>query len=95
MSERSDSLAILRQQLDQLDSQLIEILARRMQHVKEAGEYKKAHDLPALDESRWQEASQARLELARTLGLPENLVSDMYELIHKYTVQMERDLGAK
>lgn len=91
----SDSLENIRSQIDALDNQIIELLARRMRHVVEVGQYKRLHDLPALDETRWKQAAEARLEHARTLGLSEEFVVELYELIHKYTVRIEKDLGAK
>lgn len=95
MTDDSDKLAALRQQIDALDVQIIELLAKRIQYVRQAGEYKQGHALPALDENRWQQATAARLEQARQLGLPEELIGQIYELIHSYTLQVERDLGAK
>jgi chorismate mutase len=95
MCDDSDKLASLRKQIDELDAQLLELMGRRLSLVKQAGQFKQANDLPALDEERWKQATEKRLEQARTLGLPENLISDMYEMIHSYTLQMERDLGAK
>ncbi len=88
-------LAKIRATIDDLDAQLIELLAQRMQHVRQAGIYKQAHALAALDETRWQKATVARLAQARELGLAEGLVQALYELIHRYTLQIEKDLGAK
>lgn len=91
----SDSLDNIRDHIDALDNRLVELLAQRMQYIPKAGEYKRAHNLPALDEVRWQQATEIRLKQARSLGLSEELVAELYELIHKYTLQIERDLGVR
>jgi chorismate mutase len=95
MAGNDMQLKTLREQIDELDTQLIKLIEMRMQHSKKVGKYKQVHELPALDEDRWKQASAARLEQARKLGLPETFVSELYELIHRYTLQAERDLGAK
>jgi chorismate mutase len=90
-----EQLDELRKRIDQLDRQIIELLAQRLQLVQEAGKYKQAHKLPALDEARWQQATEARLKLAQELRLPQKFMAELYELIHDYTLQIEKDLGAK
>ena len=44
----------IRQEIDKIDSQLIELLERRMDCTKAVGEYKQAHNIPILDTKRQQ-----------------------------------------
>ena len=45
-------LQSIRQELDQLDSELVRLFERRMVLSREVAAYKMAHDLPVLDDSR-------------------------------------------
>jgi chorismate mutase len=91
----NDELEVLRAQVDALDGQILQLLAKRMDQVKVIGAYKRLRQLPALDDSRWQQASLARTELAKQLGLSETLVSELFEVIHKHSVHTEQDAGAQ
>lgn len=44
----------IRQKIDQIDQQLVELLEERMTLVEHAVAYKKANDLPILDQTREQ-----------------------------------------
>jgi chorismate mutase len=92
MSDDSDKLADLRQQIDALDGQLLQLLAQRMDHVREIGEYKKAHSLPPLDAERWQSVLATRLAEAKALGLSEDLVTQLYQIVHEYALSIEASI---
>lgn len=82
----------LRRLIDSLDAELLELFARRMEIIKEVGDYKKTHDLPALDEDRWVAMLKTRTEKAKRLGLSEDFMINLFELIHAYTLQIESDI---
>ena len=56
-------LAVLRQEIDQLDGQLARLFLRRMEICREVGAYKKANGLPVLDPGREQELLAAKSAL--------------------------------
>jgi chorismate mutase len=74
-------LTALRAQIDSLDADLVDLLARRFAVTRDIGRLKAAADLPALDEGR--EASQrARLrELADARGVASCLVLDVFDAV--------------
>ncbi len=82
----------LRDMIDSLDAELLQLLAKRIDVIKQAGSYKKIHDLPELDEDRWQQVLKTRLEQAERLKLPPEFVTDLLELIHSYTLKIETDI---
>lgn len=47
-------LSDIRKEIDVIDSQLIELLEKRMECTKAVGEYKQAHNIPILDKGRQQ-----------------------------------------
>ena len=87
--DRNNELAGLRSQIDSLDTILIETLAKRMQVSREIGVYKHKHNMPIVQTGRYNEVIQNRLELAEQLGLSEQLVKKIYELIHEESVNAQ------
>lgn len=81
-----------RTEIDQIDNQILELLAQRIEVVKKVGQYKKTQNLPALDQSRWQ-AVLSKLELkSQEFNLDFNLVKDLWNRIHTYTISIEEKL---
>jgi chorismate mutase len=68
---------------------LIETLAKRMQVSKEIGEYKRQNNMPIVQTGRYNDVIQNRLELAEQLGLSEQLVKQIYQLIHEESVNIQ------
>jgi chorismate mutase len=85
-----DKLTKLRNQIDKVDEEFVKTLAKRLEIVKRIGEYKKARGIPALDQKRWDEVLESKTKKAKKLGVDENLVREVYESIHKYSLRLER-----
>jgi chorismate mutase len=71
----------LRKSLDNIDAALVSLLAERFRVTHKVGLYKKAHDLPAVDQSR--EAAQfARIEsLAMQAGLDPAFAAKLLRIV--------------
>jgi len=91
MDNQDDKLADLRRQIDALDDELLQLLARRMNKVREVGRYKKARGLPPLDQQRWQTVLEMRLAGAGALQLSQEFITKLYQLIHEYALEIEAD----
>lgn len=93
-SSINDTLALesWRKQIDQIDEELLHILLQRMVVAKKIGMLKKAHGSEPLDQKRWQIVLQSKLALARSLGLSEKLVKEIYEQIHQAALEIEGNL---
>jgi chorismate mutase len=83
----------LRKSLDNLDNALVFLLAERFRVTQKVGEYKKANNLPAVDEAR--EAAQfARIEaLATQAGLEPTFAKAMLRLIIDEVVKNHQALA--
>ena len=57
-------LTQIRQELDEVDSELVKLFEQRMQLCRQVAEYKLAHDMPVLDSSREQQVLDSRAEKA-------------------------------
>lgn len=84
-----DDLDSYRKQIDEIDEQLVKLIAQRMQVVGNVAKYKKAHGLPALDEARWQQVLANKQQLAANFGISTELITEIYELIHKEALKLE------
>jgi chorismate mutase len=94
MAAEDRELEALRRQIDELDKELLELLARRMAVVRQVGTHKHEHNIDPLDRTRWDVVIKDRLALAESLGLAETFVAEFYELIHQYALRIETDAPA-
>lgn len=78
-----------RQQIDEIDTQLIQIIAQRMEIVKKIGIHKRKHKLETLQPNRWQAILDSRQKIAQELDLPSHLVLDIFEIIHQMAIQIQ------
>ena len=82
-------LTQFRNQIDSIDDQLIELLAKRFEVVKQVGAYKKEHHLPPLQPGRWQEVLEKRTQKAEEFALDSEFVVDVWNRIHEYALELE------
>lgn len=87
--EEDDLLAKLRRQSNAIDYEILELLARRMEVVKQIGHYKKAHNMTILQVRRWKEVVEDRLEKGASLGLDDDFVKTVYDALHAYAIKIQ------
>jgi chorismate mutase len=88
----TDVLEGLRQRIDKVDRQLIEILAERMDAVKKIGEFKRDNQGTVLQMGRWNEIVNNRIWLGKSLGLQEETVKKFLDLIHIESIQLQQGI---
>jgi chorismate mutase len=81
----------LRHTVDEIDDDLVELLARRMEIVRAMGDLKRLHQVSTLQPTRWKEILATRLAAARKLGLSEDFVSQVYQIIHEEAIQVQEE----
>lgn len=86
------SLEVLRDRIDHLDHDILELLARRMRVVEEIGEYKRAKNVSTLQVSRWSALLADRLARAKELGLTADYARAIYEIIHRESVRRQSEV---
>ncbi len=84
-----DTLGILREQIDQLDDEIMQKLASRMKISEKIGQYKKENNVTILQVRRWEEIIQTRLALGRAMGLDEEFTNELLKLIHQESIQVQ------
>ena len=86
-----DELALLRQQIDDCDHELLAVLKRRMSVSREIGKFKKAHNLRIVQPVRYQDMISARLDEGERLLLNRDFVQHIMQAIHEESVRQQLD----
>lgn len=89
MNQTTESLAELRKQIDEIDMDLTEMLAKRMRVAKEIGIYKREHDMPILQTERYDEIIKKRMETGSAMSLDGELTRKIFEAIHEESVRQQ------
>lgn len=82
----------LRSQIDNIDANLISLLAQRMNIAEELGQYKRDHNVTILQLKRWAGLLETRLSEAKSLGLSQELVSTLFSQIHQATIALQKNI---
>ncbi|MBN6068675.1 bifunctional chorismate mutase/prephenate dehydrogenase [Aggregatibacter actinomycetemcomitans] len=90
-----ECLAELREQIDSLDQELLQLLAKRQQVVYKVGEVKQQHGLPIYAPQREAEMLQRKCEAAEQMGLSPNLIEDVLRRIMRESYVSENQFGFK
>ncbi|MDD3145335.1 MAG: chorismate mutase [Candidatus Gracilibacteria bacterium] len=88
--ENKELLGIYREQINTLDKELIYLLFRRFEIVKQIGIIKKQDGIPPLDNTRWNKLLNENLEVSREYGLRDELIIDIWNRIHTESLKIEK-----
>lgn len=88
----TESLTLLRQQIDELDNELLEVLNKRMRISREIGQYKKEHRMPVLQIGRHDEIMQSRAKLAEDMGMSGDFMRSVLAAIHEESVRQQIEI---
>ncbi|MDR3217749.1 MAG: bifunctional 3-deoxy-7-phosphoheptulonate synthase/chorismate mutase type II [Dysgonamonadaceae bacterium] len=87
--QTTENLTELRQQIDELDTELLAILAKRMRVSKEIGQYKKEHNMPVLQTVRYDEILENRISQAGKMGMGTSFMKTVLEAIHEESIRQQ------
>lgn len=82
----------LRARLDNLDRELMEVLASRMGVVEQLGEYKRDNNVAVLQLDRWKHVHESRAEWAKSLNLYPEVVEELFKLIHMESIRKQTEV---
>lgn len=88
----TESLATLRQQIDTLDNELLDILSKRMNVSREIGRYKRRHSMPVVQSGRFNDIIKSRVSLGEQMGLGAPFLKDVLLAIHDESVRLQIDI---
>ena len=81
-----NQLLEFRNNIDLLDLKIIELLNDRKKIVETIANFKNKNQLTIFQIERWFEILKTRKKTARKLGLDTQMIAEIYELIHKYSI---------
>ncbi len=84
-----DTLSVLREQIDQLDDEIMQKMASRMKVSEKIGQYKRENNVTILQVNRWEEIIQTRVALGKAMGLDEGFTRDLLRLVHHESIQVQ------
>ncbi|HET7460750.1 MAG TPA: bifunctional 3-deoxy-7-phosphoheptulonate synthase/chorismate mutase type II [Longimicrobium sp.] len=86
------SLRHLRDTIDTIDAELLDVLESRMRVVERIGEWKRAHNVNALQLERWNALLHDRVRQGAERGLPDGYVQAVYEVIHSEALRRQSQI---
>lgn len=90
--QTTEPLSQLRQQIDELDNELIAMIAKRMRVCREIGQYKKEHDMTVVQTQRYSEIIDKRGAQGSLLGIDADCVKSIFEHIHEESVRQQIEI---
>lgn len=88
----TEDIKVLRGQIDELDNQLMDLLAKRMRVCREIGQYKKEHNMTILQTNRYNEILEKRGAQGALCGMAPDFVSKVFENIHEESVRQQIEI---
>jgi len=82
-------LDYLRQLMDSLDAEIIDLLAKRMELSEQMGDVKRNCNLTAFQPGRWREIVETRGERAMEHNLSKEFIVELYEKIHHESIRKQ------
>jgi chorismate mutase len=76
----------LRQQINHLDDELLQLLSQRMKIAEKIGEYKKNNDVVILQTNRWNEILERAYKKADSLGLSKEFITRYLDAVHMESI---------
>jgi chorismate mutase len=83
------ALEAMRQQINQLDDELLQVLSTRMKVAQKIGEYKKNNDITILQTNRWNEILDRAVSKGSKLGLSDDFVTKYMDAVHMESINQQ------
>ena len=84
----------LREQIDSLDREILQLLAERMKVAENIGRIKRENDVRILQEARWEDIMERALTNT-SLGLSENFLHTLLDAIHIESIERQKQVMQK
>jgi chorismate mutase len=91
-AEYHAALEKLRQQINQLDDELLQVLSTRMKVAEKIGEYKKNNDITILQTNRWNEILERAVSKGNKVGLSEDFITKYMDAVHMESINHQNKI---
>lgn len=89
---KSTELEYLRQLMDSVDAEIIDLLARRMELSERMGAIKKDCNMTVYSPDRWRDIVETRTEQAKKLHLSPDFILGIYEKVHHESIKKQLEI---
>lgn len=91
-NKKDAGLDILRQKINILDSELIDVLAKRLEITDEIGLYKKKNKIKILQSNRWEEIMSKSIDEGKSKGLTKEFITKFLTTIHLESINRQNNI---
>lgn len=88
-NQSTENLALLRQEIDRIDNELLDVLGRRMMVSREIGRYKKEHRMPVVQIGRFDTIMKERVQSGVDMGMSADFMRSLLAAIHEESVRQQ------
>ncbi|HNB80662.1 MAG TPA: bifunctional 3-deoxy-7-phosphoheptulonate synthase/chorismate mutase type II [Chitinophagaceae bacterium] len=88
-TDGSGKIEEIRQMLDSMDAELVELIGKRMDMVKILGEIKAQNNMPIYQAERWRDIVESRTGWGQHSGLDALFITQLFQLIHDKSIQTQ------
>ncbi|HMR82500.1 MAG TPA: chorismate mutase [Niabella sp.] len=91
-NEYHQALEKLRQQINHLDDEMLQILGQRMKIADQIGQYKKDNNITILQPGRWQEIIEKTAARGEKLGLSRDFLNKYLDAVHLESINRQKQV---
>ena len=88
-------LELLRREIDGIDNDIIALLAKRMDCVRDIGKWKRSHNISIFQPERWQQVVHERMTASKRMHLGEAFAREIFEHIHEEALKVQTKISAR
>ncbi len=86
------ALASMREQINQLDDELLQLLGQRMKIADKIGEYKKNNNITILQTRRWNDILERAMLKGDKLGLSREFITKYFDAVHLESIHHQNKI---
>jgi len=86
------ALEKLRQQINHLDDEMMQILSQRMKLAEKIGLYKKENNITILQTSRWNEILERAFNRGEKIGLSKEFITKYFDAVHMESINHQNKI---
>ena len=90
--EFNTALATLREQINQIDDELMDLIGQRMKIADKIGQYKKENSITILQTHRWNEILSKAFVKGEKLGLSQDFVTRYFDAVHMESINHQNKI---
>jgi len=82
----------MRQQINQLDDELLQLIGQRMKVADKIGEYKKDNNITILQTNRWNAILERAYDIGDKLGLSKEFITKYFDAVHMESINHQNKI---